>query len=105
MLLPVDQYDVIVRIVVVDFSSRGDDIYDGIRTELSGLEIGILINNVGVTYEYPNYFDQVTEDRLWQLINVNMASAVMVGVALYLCFDWVDMFQMTKMILPDMVDK
>ncbi|XP_065901234.1 inactive hydroxysteroid dehydrogenase-like protein 1 [Dysidea avara] len=84
-----DQYDVMVRIVVVDFSSRGEDIYDGIRTELSGLEIGILINNVGVTYEYPNYFDQVTEDRLWQLINVNMASAVM----------------MSKMILPDMVDK
>ena len=71
------------------------------------MEIGILINNVGVTYEYPNYFDQVTEDRLWQLINVNMTSAVMVGVALYLYFDWADiyLFQMTKMILPDMVDR
>jgi len=88
----VDQYDVMVRIIVVDFSSKGTDIYDGIRTELSGLEIGILINNVGVTYEYPNYFDQVTEDRLWQLINVNMTSAVMVGVALYLCFDWTNIY-------------
>ena len=70
------------RIVVVDYSSGGTEVYNKIRTELSGLEIGILINNVGVTYEYPNYFDQVTEDRLWKLINVNMSSAVMVGVAL-----------------------
>ena len=77
-----DQYDVMVKIVVVDFAA-GPGIYDNIRRQLSGLEIGILINNVGVTYEFPNYFVDVPENRLWQLINVNMASAVMVGVVVY----------------------
>ena len=76
-MIIVDQYDVMVKIITVDFAA-GPGIYD-IRIQLSGLEIGILINNVGVTYKFPNYFVNVPDDTLWQLINVNMASAVMVG--------------------------
>ena len=78
-MVTVDQYSVTVKIVVVDFSDAAS-IYDKIRMELSGLEIGILINNVGVSYEYPDFFLNVPDDKLWQLINVNMASVVMVGV-------------------------
>ena len=79
----VDKYNVQVKIIVVDFSD-GADIYDKIRMELTELEIGILINNVGVSYEYPDYFLNVSDDRLWQHINVNMASVVMVGVTQYM---------------------
>ena len=75
----VDQYNVSVKIIVVDFSG-GAEIYDKIRVELSGLEIGILINNVGVSYKIPDYFLNVPEDRLWQMINVNVAAVVMVGL-------------------------
>ena len=78
-MVSVDQYSVSVKIVVVDFSDAAS-IYDNIRMELTGLEIGILINNVGVSYEYPDFFLNVPDDKLWQLINVNMASVVMVGV-------------------------
>ena len=83
-MVTVDQYKVTVKIIVVDFSD-GAEIYDKIRTELSGLEIGILINNVGVSYEYPDYFLNIPDNRLWQLINVNMASVVMVGVTVCMC--------------------
>ena len=79
----VDKYNVPVKIIVVDFSD-GADIYDKIRMELSGLEIGILINNVGVSSEYPDYFLNISDDILWQHINVNMASVVMVGVTQYM---------------------
>ena len=78
-MVTVDQYAVSVKIVVVDFSDAAN-IYNKIEAELSGLEIGILINNVGVSYEYPDFFLNVPEDRLWQLINVNMSSVIMVGV-------------------------
>ena len=78
-MVTVDQYSVTVKIVVVDFSDAAS-IYDNIRMELTGLEIGILINNVGVSYEYPDFFLNVPDDKLWQLINVNMASVVMVGL-------------------------
>ena len=85
-MVKVDQYKVTVKIIVVDFSG-GAKIYDKIRMELSGLEIGILINNVGVAYEHPDYFLNIPDDRLWQLINVNMASVVMVCVyvRVYVC--------------------
>ena len=78
-MVTVDQYSVSVKIVVMDFADAAN-IYNKIEAELSGLEIGILINNVGVSYEYPDFFHNVPEDRLWQLINVNMASVIMVGV-------------------------
>ena len=79
----VDKYNVLVKMIVVDFSD-GADIYDKIRMELSRLEIGILINNVGVSSEYPDYFLNISDDRLWEHINVNMASVVMVGVTQYM---------------------
>ena len=79
-----EQYDVKVKMISVDFAA-GPAIYDKIRMELSGLEIGILINNVGITYEFPNFFVNVPDDRLWQLINVNMASAVMVIYGIIIC--------------------
>ena len=79
----VEQCDVKVKIISVDFAAR-PAIYDKIRMELSGLEIGILINNVGITYEFPNYFVDIPDDRLWQLINVNMASTVMVSYDSYM---------------------
>ena len=73
-----------VKIIVVDFSG-GAEIYDKIRTELSGLEIGILINNVGVGHD-PDYFLTLSDDKLWQLINVNMAAVIMVGISVCVNF-------------------
>ena len=52
------QYHVKTKIIDVDFT-RGLEIYDRIAKELEGLEIGVLVNNVGMSYTYPEYLAQV----------------------------------------------
>lgn len=42
----------------MDFTSSYE-IYDRIGKEIEGLEIGVLINNVGMSYSYPEYLAQV----------------------------------------------
>ncbi|CAI9740737.1 hydroxysteroid dehydrogenase 1 [Octopus vulgaris] len=82
------QFGVEVIPIVVDFSANRE-VYQKIWTQIKDKEIGILINNVGVMYHYPQLFLEVPEERLWQLINVNISATTM----------------MTYMILPQMVSR
>uniref|UniRef100_A0A7M4E327 Hydroxysteroid dehydrogenase like 1 n=1 Tax=Crocodylus porosus TaxID=8502 RepID=A0A7M4E327_CROPO len=59
------------------------------KEKLQAVEIGILVNNVGVCYNYPDYFIRVSEDKLWEMININIGAVNM----------------MTHMVLPGMVER
>ncbi|KFV66366.1 Hydroxysteroid dehydrogenase-like 1 [Dryobates pubescens] len=83
-----ETYKVETDIIVVDFS-KGSEPYSAIKEALKGREIGILVNNVGIAYPYPDYFTNLSEDILWDMINVNIVSANM----------------MTHIVLPGMVEK
>eukprot|EP00262_Sarcandra_glabra_P010137 TRINITY_DN25059_c0_g1_i1.p1 TRINITY_DN25059_c0_g1~~TRINITY_DN25059_c0_g1_i1.p1 ORF type:complete len:321 (-),score=33.77 TRINITY_DN25059_c0_g1_i1:233-1195(-) len=61
-----------IKTVVVDFSS---DLADGIhliRKSIEGLDVGILINNVGLSYPYARFFHEVDGELLDNLIKVNV---------------------------------
>ncbi|XP_077166714.1 inactive hydroxysteroid dehydrogenase-like protein 1 [Paroedura picta] len=83
-----DTYKVKTDIIVVDFS-KGSEIYPVIKKALMDKEIGILVNNVGVFYTHPDYFTNLTLDKIWELITVNIGAANM----------------MVHMILPGMVQR
>ncbi|ELU03062.1 hypothetical protein CAPTEDRAFT_167281 [Capitella teleta] len=75
-------------VVAVDFDGCRDA-YAEIKKSIEDKDIGILVNNVGVMYDYPQYFLDVPEQKLWQLFHVNVAAATV----------------MTHIVLPQMVEK
>ncbi|XP_053665067.1 inactive hydroxysteroid dehydrogenase-like protein 1 [Anopheles marshallii] len=70
------KHGVETKIVVADFS-KGPEIYPLLEKALVPLDIGILVNNVGVTHGPPMYVDEVSQQMLWDLINVNMATVTL----------------------------
>ncbi|TRY54835.1 hypothetical protein DNTS_001800 [Danionella cerebrum] len=79
-------YNVETKTIAVDFGEA--DIYPKIEKGLAGLEIGVLVNNVGISYSYPEFFLHIPdlENFITTMINVNITSVC----------------QMTRLVLPRM---
>lgn len=84
-----EQFNVETRTIAVDFGKA--DIYPKIEAGLAGLEIGVLVNNVGVSYYYPEYYLHIhdLDNFITNMINVNITSVC----------------QMTRLVLPRMVQR
>jgi 17beta-estradiol 17-dehydrogenase / very-long-chain 3-oxoacyl-CoA reductase len=77
------------KYIVCDYSKFDDKAKATIKSELDALEIGVLINNVGMSYRYPRYFHELPDDEVADLQMMNIDSTV-----------W-----MTRMVLPGMVQR
>lgn len=70
--------DTQIKKFVLDFSG---DVVAGVRqleAAIKGLEMGVLINNVGVTYPAAMYFDEVDEKVWMKVVNVNLKGTTLV---------------------------
>nr|GMD51413.1 very-long-chain 3-oxoacyl-CoA reductase 1-like [Ipomoea batatas] len=70
-----------VKSVVVDFSGDLDDGVRRIREAIEGIEVGVLVNNVGVCYPYPRFFHEVDEKLLGDVVKVNVGGTTKVTQA------------------------
>ena len=79
------------KVITVDFKDDAKDYVTKIQQEIDGLEIGVLVNNVGMAYSYPEEFLALpgSYQKVRDLISVNISS----------------MNAMTRLCLPQMVDR
>jgi len=73
--------------MAADYSTT--DIYGAIEADLSTLDIGVLVNNVGMGFEHPEFFSNLSMNTIKDMVNINMMSCAM----------------MTRIVLPSMMKK
>jgi 17beta-estradiol 17-dehydrogenase / very-long-chain 3-oxoacyl-CoA reductase len=78
-----------VQIIVCDYSKFDDAAKASVKKNLDSLEVGVLVNNVGVGYRYPQYFDELSDQEVKDLLTMNVESTV-----------W-----MTRIVLPGMLSR
>ncbi|BFZ15575.1 hypothetical protein BsWGS_18614 [Bradybaena similaris] len=79
-----------VDYIVADFASDNQqELYRHIGDKLADKDIGLLVNNVGIMYDYPDVLLNISRQKLWQLVHVNIGAATM----------------MTHMLLPKMIER
>jgi 17beta-estradiol 17-dehydrogenase / very-long-chain 3-oxoacyl-CoA reductase len=77
------------KIFSIDFSSFDANQRDALSAFITGMDIGVLINNVGMSYPFPKYFHELSNEHVDQLMRLNVDSTT-----------W-----MTKIVLPGMVER
>ncbi|RPD78578.1 3-ketoacyl-CoA reductase [Lentinus tigrinus ALCF2SS1-7] len=78
------------KAVTMDFSKLDHEAqWSRLQHELAGLDIGVLVNNAGKSYAYPEEFHLCSDKDMEDIVNINVNSVV----------------RLTKMILPGMVER
>ena len=60
-----------VKTLAMDFSEDDDTDYEALRELVSGLDVGILINNVGQSHNMPVKFLDTSSDELQDIVTIN----------------------------------
>lgn len=77
------------KYVVCDYSKFDEKARGVVSSAIKDLDVGVLVNNVGVSYRYPRFFDELADDEVANLMEMNVNSTT-----------W-----MTKFVISGMVER
>eukprot|EP01031_Cornospumella_fuschlensis_P043703 gene43703-53449_t len=80
---------VIVKVLAIDYSQFDEASRKAVADLIKDLNIGVLVNNVGISYPYTKFFHELDDERVTQLVSLNVDSTT-----------W-----MTRIVLPGMVER
>ncbi|KAJ9449846.1 Very-long-chain 3-oxoacyl-CoA reductase 1 [Diplonema papillatum] len=72
-----------------DLGAITSEVKDKLGKLLSSIEVGVLINNVGISYPYPKYYHEITEENADSLVSLNVVATNV----------------MTRLVLPQMLER
>eukprot|EP00924_Labyrinthula_sp_SR-Ha-C_P016218 snap_masked-scaffold_52-processed-gene-0.28-mRNA-1 protein AED:0.03 eAED:0.03 QI:0/-1/0/1/-1/1/1/0/320 len=82
-ILSLKSYDGDVKVLAIDFSQISDvgpsgkpEIYEEVEKMFEEVneELGVLVNNVGKSYDFPMYFHELSFEEISDLVSVNVTS-------------------------------
>ncbi|KAJ1888485.1 hypothetical protein LPJ66_008551 [Kickxella alabastrina] len=77
------------RVLAVDFAKVSVEQWAEIQRQVDDVRVGVLVNNVGVSYDYPMFLEEVSEETVDALVDINMRAMV----------------KMTRTVLPQMKER
>ena len=73
-----DEHRVETRVLAVDFADKPENYCRAILKEITDLDIGVLVNNVGVNCDYPDEFLNIDREMVKSIIDVNIIATTAV---------------------------
>jgi len=66
-----------VKVVVCDYSKFDKAAQESVASVVSELDVGVLVNNVGVSYPFPKFFHELSDEHVFNLMEMNVASTTL----------------------------
>lgn len=78
-----------VKYVVCDYSKFNTAAQKNVKDGIANLDVGVLINNVGISYPFPKFFHELSDEEVLNLMEMNINSTTL----------------MTKMVIGGMAER
>lgn len=62
--------------MAVDFSKFNELVRSTVKAKIKSLDVGVLINNVGLSYPFAKYFHELTDTEIADILEVNVSSTM-----------------------------
>lgn len=63
-----------VETLAIDYSDFNEEAKKKVKAKLDGKDVGVLVNNVGLSYDYAEFFHDLDAQRVDHLVKVNIES-------------------------------